>query len=64
MIMSVKHIDDYKNIMNYLFLETNRYPGKDCTCPLQEDSEADSVIIQKFNRDLVYYNDMQKFIKK
>ena len=37
MIMSVKHIDDYKKIMNYLFLETHRYPGTDCTSPLQED---------------------------
>ena len=26
MIMSVKHIDDYKKIMNYLFLKTHRYP--------------------------------------
>ena len=52
--MSVKHIDDYKKIMNYLlFLETDRYPGTDCTSPLQ-----------KFNRDLVYYNNMQKLIKK
>ena len=24
MIMSVKHIDDYEKIMNYLFLETHR----------------------------------------
>ena len=56
MIMSVKHIDDYKKIKNYLFIETNRYHGTDCTCPLQEDPEADSVIIQKFNRDIVYYN--------
>ena len=51
MILSVKDIDDYKKIMNYLFLETHRYP-------LQEDTEADSVIIQTFNRDLVYYNNM------
>ena len=50
--MSVKHIDDYKKIMNYLFIETN------CTCPLQEDPEADSVIIQRFNRDVVYYNNV------
>ena len=65
MIMSVKHIDDYKKIMNYsLFLETHRYPGTDCTSPLQEDPEADTFIIQKFNRDLVYYNNMQKLIKK
>ena len=48
--MSVKHIDDYKKIMNYLFLETHRYPGTDCTSPLQEDPEVDSFIIQKFNR--------------
>ena len=42
MIMSVKHIDDYKKIMNYLlFLETHRYPGTDCTSPLQEDPEAE-----------------------
>ena len=34
-IMSVKDIDDYKKIMNYLFLETHRYPGTDHTCPLQ-----------------------------
>ena len=33
--MSVKDIDDYKKIMNYLFLETHRYPGTDHTCPLQ-----------------------------
>ena len=45
MIMSVKHIDAYKKIMNYLFLETHRYPGTDSTSPLQEDPEADSVII-------------------
>ena len=64
MIMSVKHIDDYKKIMNYLFLETNRYPGTHCTSPLQQDPKADSVILQKFNRDLVYYNNMQKLIKK
>ena len=65
MIMSVKHIDDYKKIMNcLLFLETHRYPGTDCTSPLQEDPEADTFIIQKFNRDLVYYNIMQKLIKK
>ena len=63
MIMSVKNIDDYKKIMNYLFLETHRYPGTDCTSPFQEDPEADSVIIQKFNRDLVCYNNMQKLIK-
>ena len=63
MILSVKHIDDYKKIMNYLFIETNTYPGTDHTCPLQEDPEADSVIIQKFNRDVVYYNNMQKLIK-
>ena len=49
--------------MNYLFLETHRYPGTDHTSPYQEDPEADSVIIQKFNRDLVYYNNMQKLIK-
>ena len=64
MIMSVKHIDDYKKIMNYLFLETHRYPGTDRISPLQGDTEADSFIIQKFNRDLVYYNNMQKLIKK
>ena len=46
-----KHIDDYKKIMSYFFLETHRYPGTDHTSPLQEDPEADSVIIQKFNRD-------------
>ena len=64
MIMSVKHIDDYKKIMNYLlFLETHRYPGTDCTSPLQENPEADTFIIQKFNRELVYYNNMQKLIK-
>ena len=63
MIMSVKHIDDYKKIINYLFLETHRYPGTDCTSPLQEDPEADSVIIQKFNRVLVCYNNIQKLIK-
>ena len=63
MIMSVKHIDDYKKIMNYLFLETHRYPGTDCTSPLQEGLEADSVVIQNFNGDLVYYNNMQKLIK-
>ena len=63
MIMSVKHIDDYKKIMNcLLFLETHRYPGTDRTSPLQEDSEADTFIIQKFDRDLVYYNNMQKLI--
>ena len=62
MIMLMKHIDDYKKIMNYLFLETHRYPGTDCTSPLQEDPEANSVILQKFNRDLVYYNNMQKLI--
>ena len=61
--MSVKHIDNYKKIMNYLFLEIHRYPGTDCTSPLQEDPEADSVIIQKFNRNLVCYNNMQKLIK-
>ena len=45
MIMSVKHIDDYKKIMNYLlFLETHRYPGTDCTSPLQEDPEADTLL--------------------
>ena len=39
--MSVKHIDGYKKIMNYLlFLETHRYPGTDRTSPLQEDPEA------------------------
>ena len=65
MIMSVKHIDDYKKIMNYLlFLEIYRYPGTDRTSPLQEDPEVDTFIIQKFNRDLVYYNNMQKLIKK
>ena len=65
MIMSVKHIDDYQKIMNYLlFLETHRCPGTDRTFPLQEDPEADTFIIQKFNRDLVYYNNMQKLIKK
>ena len=64
MIMSVKHIDDYKKIINYLVLETHRYPGTDHTSPLQEDPEADTFIIQKFNRDLVYYNNMQKLIKK
>ena len=64
MIKSVKHIDEYKKIMNYLFTETHRYPGRDSTCPLQDDPEADSVFIQKFNRDLVYYNIMQKLIKK
>ena len=64
MIMSVKHIDDYKKIMNYLFLETHRYPGTDHTSPLQEDPEADSFIMQKFNGDLVYHNNVQKFIKK
>ena len=63
MIMSVKHIDDYKEKMNYLFLETHRYSGTDHTSLLQEDPEADSVIIQKSNRDLVYYNNMQKLIK-
>ena len=63
MIMSVKHIGDYQKIMNYLFLETHRYPGKDHTSPLQEDPEADSVIIQMFSRDLVYYNNIQKLIK-
>ena len=61
--MSVKHIDDYKKIMNCLFLETHRYPGTESTFPLQEDPEADSFIIQKFTRDLVYYNNMQKLIK-
>ena len=40
MIMSVKNIDDYKKIMNYLFRETHRYPGTDCTSPLQDDPEA------------------------
>ena len=65
MIMSVKHIDDYKKIMNYLlFLETHRYPGTDHTSLLQEDPEADTCVIQKFNRDLVYYNKIQKLIKK
>ena len=45
MIMSVKHIDDYKKIMNYLlFLETHRYPGTDRTSPLQEDPEADTKV--------------------
>ena len=63
MIMSVKHIDDYKKIMSYLFLETHIYPGTDHTSPLQEDPEADSVIIQKFNRDLVNYNNTQNLIK-
>ena len=63
MIMSVKHIDDYKKIMNYLFLETHRYLGTDHTSPLQEDLEADSFIMQKFNRDLVYYNNMHKLIR-
>ena len=63
MIMSVKHIDDYKKIMNYLFLKTHRYPGTDITSPLQEDPEADTFIIQKFNRDLVYYNNKQKLFK-
>ena len=63
MIMSVKHIDDYKKIMNYLFLKTHRYPGINITSPLQEDPEADTFIIQKLNRDLVYYNNMQKLIK-
>ena len=43
MIMSVKHIDDYEK-MNYLFLESYRYPGTDHTSPLQEDPGADSVI--------------------
>ena len=44
--MSVKHIDDYKKIMNYLlFLETHRYPGTDHISPLQEDPEADTFII-------------------
>ena len=43
MIMSVKHIDHFKKIINYFFIETNRYPGTDHTCPLQEDPEADSV---------------------
>ena len=56
MIMSVKHIDDYKKIMNYLFTETLRYPGTDHTSHLQADSEADTFIVQNFNRDLVYYN--------
>ena len=51
MIMSVKHIDDYKKIMNYLLF-------------LEVDPEADTFTIQKFNRDLVYYNNMQKLIKK
>ena len=51
--------------MNYLlFLETHRYPGTDCTFPLQEDPEVDTFILQKFNGDLVYYNNMQKLIKK
>ena len=63
MIMSVKHIHDYEKIINYFFLETHRYPGTDCTSPLQENPEANSVIIQKFNRDLVYYNNLQKLIK-
>ena len=49
MIMSVKHIDDYKKIINYLFLETHRYPGTAHTSLLQEDPGADSVIILKFN---------------
>ena len=61
----MKHIDDYKKIMNYLlFLETHRYPGTDRTSPLQEHPEPDTFIIRKFNRDLVYYNNMQKLIKK
>ena len=60
----MKHINDYKKIINYLLLETHRYPGTDHTSPLQEDLEADTFIIQKFNRDLVYYNNMQKLIKK
>ena len=64
MIMSVNHINDYKKVMNYLFLVTHRYPGSHCTSPLEEDPEADSFIIQKFNRDLIYYNNMQKLIKK
>ena len=62
MIMSVEHID-YSKKINF-FIETNRYPGTDCTCCLQEDPEADSLIIQKFNRDVVYYNNMQNLIKK
>ena len=45
MIMSVKHIDNYKKIMNYLlFLETHRYPGTDHISPLQEDPEADTLL--------------------
>ena len=63
MIMLVTHIDYYKKMMNYLFLKTHRYPGTDLTSPLQEDPEADTFIIQKFNRDLVYYNNIQKLIK-
>ena len=63
MIMSVKHIDDYKKIMNYLFTETLRYPGTDSTFHLQADPEADTFIVQKFNRDLVSYNNKQKLIK-
>ena len=62
--MSVEDIEHYKNIMNYMYQESHRYPGADSTCPLQEDLEADSVIFEKFNRDLVYYNNMQKLIKK
>ena len=54
MIMSVEHIDDYKKIMNYMLSERNRYPRQDSTCDLEEDPVADSVILQKFNRDLVY----------
>ena len=64
MIMSVNHINDYKKVMNYLFLVTHRYPGSHCTSPLEEDLEADCFIIQKFNRDLIYHNYMQKLIKK
>ena len=61
----INNTNDYKKIMNYLlFSETHRYPGTDCTSPLQEDPEADTFIIQKFKRDLVYYNNMQKLIKK
>ena len=64
MIMSVNRFIDYKKVTNYLFLVTHRYPGSHCTSPLEEDPEADSFIIQKFNRDLIYYNNMQKLIKK
>ena len=57
-IRSLTDHDNYKKIINYLFLETHRYPGTDHISPLQEDPEADTFIIQKFNRDLVYYNNM------